>query len=362
MANWESLPDECKEKILAQTLVTDFRGASVPSMGKLGSYTQVSKGFARTARSAMKRVLTDNYAQAAVILRGSAFDALKGLMSALEEGDGSRCAKYIFRLSTGPGIDANVRSSMQNFSALVASGQLPMQEWTGVAKQLLNLCMAKQSDNLLQAGSAAPDTSEDRQGLREIIQYISANYPKAHTLCVALGASADPIAVGLRMQGYDLDYFTFSKISDDSTFRMKATGIVNAKVRGWKRGYQTVLVIDALATGTALKVMKSLIGIAYQMIGGQAPNIVALALNQVEGDRPDVTRLIVEGKVVLLPEGSPSSSKVQKKIYDKGFKEGAVGRLYPESGGGVEATAPINRDALERMIVTLMSPENVKKL
>jgi hypothetical protein len=143
---------------------------------------------------------------------------------------------------------------------------------------------------------------------------------------------------------------------------MNALSGVTAKVRSWSRGYQTVLLIDALATGAALTVMKSLIGIAYQQLGGQAPTIVALALNQVQPDRPGVTQLVLDGKIITLPQGSEASTQAQQKIYDKGYKEGTLGRLYPESPGGVEGTAPINLGALERMVTVLMSPENLKRI
>jgi hypothetical protein len=255
------------------------------------------------------------------------------------------CASKLSRLAFVPAIEAKVRDSVKELSRrLPHEKRLTFQDREALLK-FANYCY-----RLERRGKLSDVQLDDTSGLKAIIAEIQLRYPKETCLFVALGASADLIAVGLRMAGYAVEYIPLSGIEESSDFRMRAMPYLKRQVALWPRRPK-ILVMDAIANGTSLKVMGSLIRMAYQQNKvDKVPEITLFALNQPDVHHQNAQEPVESGQVQCLAAGSPT----QQRIYDQEYKESSIGRLYPKARGGTAASGDADLAALARMVATLL--------
>jgi hypothetical protein len=289
-----------------------------------------------------------NVKRGVVEMRSAATQVLDSLLRELLQRDPNleTCASKLSRLAFVPAIEAEVRDSVKELSRrLPHEKRLTSQDREALLK-FANYCY-----RLERRGKLSDVQLDDTSGLKAIIAEIQLRYPKETCLCVALGASADLIAVGLRMVGYEVEYIPLSGIEESSDFRMRAMPYLKRQVALWPRRPK-ILVMDAIANGTSLKVMGSLIRMAYQQnkVDNKVPEITLFALNQPDLHHQNAQELVESGQVQCLAAGSPT----QQRIYDQEYKESSIGRLYPKAKGGTAASGDADLAALARMVATLL--------
>jgi hypothetical protein len=164
------------------------------------------------------------------------------------------------------------------------------------------------------------------------------------------------------MQGYKVEYLAFSGISETTEWRMKHVDLVRQRVEKWPTHINRLLILDAMSSGTALQVMKSLINIAYKTSKRLPPQITLFALNPPQEGRDAARGLVAQGEITVSMGQSPASRAVQDKIYKQDYKEGYIGRLFPKSEAERPTAdpGPPNTAALKRMVATLLA-DTVKR-
>jgi hypothetical protein len=348
-AGWDNLPDDVKERILAMTVTTTLQGVSVPSMAQAAATATVSRSFARTTRSVVSLV-KQSYVPLVRLMRSATDVALGELLQVLTASGApeyERCSQLLFRLSLSVN-DPDLKSCVKNLSHSLGSrqGRVAPEDMQGLL-QFAMLCM-KNPKTLNNAKWGV--TEMDVIGLRELISEIVQRFPPQTHLCVALGASADPVAIGLKMQGYTVVYLPISGVEDTNQFRSSHIGYVTQQVRTWPL-HKSLLVIDAMSSGTSLRVMKSLINVACKQLQRPVPNITLFALNPPQDDKEEAKSLVHRGDVQTSHGTSEAIRHVQFRIYKQEYKEDDLGRLYPKNHTG----GPANAAAMMRMVAALLA-------
>lgn len=354
---WDLLPADVQERILAMTLMTPFQGAQVPSMTQVAANARVSKSFNRSSQAALKAVVKQDYGREVVLMRSSGGNACRALCEAITGGGqltNQNCALLLKRLSYVPAMEPE-KADLQFLSSCLSSNKISV---TGAWRMLCAFARIA-----LQRGItlSVDDTmgAEDTAGLKGLIGEIKKRYPAKEYLCIALGASADPIAVGLRMAGYEVRYLPFSGIDNTSKFKMDHIGPVQKLVAAWPVNYQKLLLIDAMSSGTALTVMRELLTVAHANLRRAKPEITLFALNQPRDDGTPqaltAQQLVREGKVATSGGSSEAIRYVQERIYSQEYKDGYLGRLFPKSTSSGQTDPVLNTSALTRMVATLVA-------
>lgn len=344
MAEWNLLPANVRQRIVELTVFNPIADGSVPSAAQVRTNQQVSREF----RSTTADVLERDYGAAVRVMRDSEFGACNQLLDGLLAAPpitGQRCALLVYRIAQIKGMK-ELKSGMVALSNRLAAGQVSVADATPMLLQLLKLAIGCGPVG----GSALGD--EDTEGIAQLVEEISGRFPASEYVCVALGASADPVAVGLAMQGHCVVYLALSGIEDSSRFKMNNIGYVQAQVAQWPANPVKLLLLDAMSSGTALRVAKGMIEAACKNLGRPLRPITLFALNPPQGNE-QAAASVSGGQIQVAHSQAAASQYAQQQIYLQNYKEGYLGRMYAKSSDE-GASKEMNQEALKRMVAALL--------
>jgi hypothetical protein len=225
----------------------------------------------------------------------------------------------------------------------------------------------------------------DVQGLNQMLALIEAKYPPDQFWYVSLGASADPITVGLSRRRHMVKVIPVSEIPSWDGLRSRGSRnlkrlidyIRNQCFGGWPPVSQSLVLIDAMSSGAALTTMQKLIW-AIDFLGDTVDEgSIAAALHQVETvAHPRSVRLfalndatkaealaLVAGNEVAAPEKLAATPEavadylryVKIRFLKQSYKdETRLGRLFAKNryhsiDPGVTAPDPAVKSKIESL-------------
>ena len=338
---WDELPDDVKKRILTHAITGSFEGKQVPLVREVARLATVSKGM----REETKSFLAENCGVTSLLLRQPPANIFRELLQGLVHRrlTNARCAELLDRLALLKELQAmsDVASEMQSLASNLRRDLITVEKASSALLHLLHLC------HLIGVPSM-----DDAKGVRQIVAEIVERYPRDQYLYVAIGASADPIAIGLAVTGCQVVYLKLSGVEDTDAYRLKQIGYVSEEVQKWPAS-RRLLLMDALNTGTALIVTSKLIRMAHKNLRRPEPMIVRFGVNRptdsISYDEGAALERFAKGEVVSVAGTTPEARNIHKKIASQELKED-MGRLYEKHN----TNAQMDTGALSRMVAEFL--------
>ena len=172
-----------------------------------------------------------------------------------------------------------------------------------------------------------PATMKDAHGFVEMVNFIKTTHPIASSVYVSPGASADPFAMALRVQGAKVVEIPLSGIKREN-LSGETHGPALAYVKNCFAGIaisgHQIVIFDAVISGDALVILKELISAAFKL---PLDRISLVGLNNP--GKPSAARLQEEGELVIVPN-MKHARFAKQRVKSQSYKLDIFGRIFPK--------------------------------